>query len=306
MWTLEKINQFIKDGIEENTHLDYKGAGSIDNTNEKKKEISKDISAFANSAGGTIIYGVKEFDDREKNHLPEKIDYINGQLYTKEWLEQIIISSITPRIEGLKIWPIQVDEPEKNNVIYVVDIPKSYTAHQAKDKRYYRRFNFTSQIMEDWEIKDIINRLERTNIQLFFETSPPKNIINNYLESDISFDFDVHIWAENKGNKVVKYLHCFINAPHETAKNIIVPVVNQDTFQKVFSNEKQRKITIYQEEVVIGVERAPILPNTSINLGMLKLRSDFIRDNCELGIQIATDDNSKNIFVNAKDIFNED
>ncbi|WP_228414812.1 helix-turn-helix domain-containing protein [Chryseobacterium sp. G0201] len=68
MWTLEKINQFIKDCIEENIHLDYKGAGSISKVNEKKKEISKDVSAFANSDGGTIIYGVREFDEMGKTH----------------------------------------------------------------------------------------------------------------------------------------------------------------------------------------------------------------------------------------------
>ena len=41
MCTLEKVKQHIKDGIEENIHLDYKGAGFITKSGEKKKEISK-------------------------------------------------------------------------------------------------------------------------------------------------------------------------------------------------------------------------------------------------------------------------
>ena len=61
-WTLDKINQYITNGIEENLHLDYKGAHSLEKNDKKKDEISKDISAFANSDGGVIIFGIKEFD----------------------------------------------------------------------------------------------------------------------------------------------------------------------------------------------------------------------------------------------------
>jgi hypothetical protein len=34
--------------------------------------------------GGTIIYGIKEFDDIDKRHLPEKIDPINRTDISKE------------------------------------------------------------------------------------------------------------------------------------------------------------------------------------------------------------------------------
>ena len=36
-WTLDKINQYITNGIEENLHLDYKGAHSL----EKKMKFLK-------------------------------------------------------------------------------------------------------------------------------------------------------------------------------------------------------------------------------------------------------------------------
>ena len=64
----------IANQVEENIHLDYKGGDSLQKTDGKKKELSKDVSAFANSDGGTIIYGIKEFDDVARRHLPEKID----------------------------------------------------------------------------------------------------------------------------------------------------------------------------------------------------------------------------------------
>ena len=108
----------------------------------KKTEITKDVSAMANSAGGLIIYGIREFDDKAKRHLPEKIDPIDRTLFSREWLEQVI-NNIRPRIDKLRITPVPVDpNAHPNSVVYVVEIPRSITAHQDSDLRYYRRYNF--------------------------------------------------------------------------------------------------------------------------------------------------------------------
>ena len=68
MWDEKKLQSLINDEVEENLLLEYKGAGAIGRTDGKKKEISKDISAMANSAGGIVIYGITEFDSAEKRH----------------------------------------------------------------------------------------------------------------------------------------------------------------------------------------------------------------------------------------------
>ena len=135
-WDQAKIQQYIIDGIEESLTIEYKAAGAIGKSDSKKKEITKDVSAKANSAGGKIFYGVKEFDDSEKKHLPEKIDGLDRSEYSKEWLEQVI-NNIQPRIDGLIIHPVPLDSGD-NQVAFVVDIPQSTTAHQAKDLRYYK------------------------------------------------------------------------------------------------------------------------------------------------------------------------
>lgn len=152
-YTIEDINSLITNEVEENIHLDYKAAGALDKKNEKKRnEITKDVSAFANSDGGIIIYGISEED-----HKPKEISPIDGRIYTKEWLENVI-QLIQPRIDGLKIYPIRIGDLEKS--IYVAKIPKSGNApHMARDKRYYKRFNFKSEPMEDYEVKDLYNRI---------------------------------------------------------------------------------------------------------------------------------------------------
>lgn len=150
----------IDNQIEENLELDYKAADSLGRSDGKKKEVAKDVSAMANSNGGRIIYGVAEFQDKQKKHLPEKIDPVKRQDYSKEWLENIITSNISPKIDGLQIIPVPV-EGSNENVIYVVDIPKTVIGHQVstkKDYRYYKRFNFKSEPMPDYELRDVMNR----------------------------------------------------------------------------------------------------------------------------------------------------
>lgn len=84
-WSIDLINHYIKNKVEENLHLDYKAAGSLEKNDKKANKLSKDASAFANSDGGTIIYGIKE--ESINKHLPEKIDSINRSEISKEWIQ---------------------------------------------------------------------------------------------------------------------------------------------------------------------------------------------------------------------------
>ena len=167
MWSQKTVEQYVTNQIQENLNLDYKASRAFSKSDGAIREISKDVSAMANSQGGVIIYGVKEFDEKEKRHLPEKIDPVDQTVYTKEWLEQVINSNIHPKIQGIAIHPVQIDTHD-SHVIYVVEIPQSITAHQAKDLRYYKRFNFQTEPMEDYEIRDIMNRANIPSVSIRF------------------------------------------------------------------------------------------------------------------------------------------
>jgi hypothetical protein len=158
-WTQERIEQeYIQAQAEESTTLEYKAADALGIGDGRKREITKDVSALANAAGGVIIYGIKEYDQKDKKHLPEKLDPIDRTQFSKEWLEQVI-NNIRPRIDGLVIHPVPVLEGIRpDNVVYVVEIPQSTTAHQAADLRYYKRYNFERLPMQDYEIRDVMNR----------------------------------------------------------------------------------------------------------------------------------------------------
>lgn len=163
-WEEKDILALVENKVEESIDLDFKRAGALANADGHKKEISKDVSAFANSAGGAVVYGVAE--STAEPHYAESLTPIDPKEVSKEWLEQIINSTIHPRIEALRINPVELKEQPPGKYCYVVCIPQSYTAHQASDKRYYKRYNFESVPMEDYEVRQTMNRAARPAYRL--------------------------------------------------------------------------------------------------------------------------------------------
>ena len=158
-YSITDIEYLIKNEVEESIHLDYKAAGALTKEDNKRTEITKDVSSFANSDGGIIIYGVSE-----KDHRPSEISPINGRVFTKEWIENVF-QLIQPRIENLIVYPIRIADLDQS--IYVVKIPRSDDApHMARDKRYYKRFNFKAEPMDDYEVKDLFNRITTPKLRI--------------------------------------------------------------------------------------------------------------------------------------------
>ena len=149
--TLADLQGLITNRVQEDLHLDYKESSAL--ADKKRGEIAKDVSAFANSDGGALVYGIVE-----EEHLPVRIDEgVSDREFNREWLENVITSNISPRIDGIQICPIEIAAGRSG---YVVATPKSYRGpHQERSsKRYYKRFNFKSEPMEDYEINDVRNR----------------------------------------------------------------------------------------------------------------------------------------------------
>jgi len=183
-WEEEDIQRLIDNQIQESTNLDYKRCGAlIENDRQKKQkiieELSKDLSSFANAEGGTIIYGVIE-----DNHLPKDIDEgFDPALVKREWLEDVIDSNVRPKIEGLRIKQIVLKNKNPGRVIYVIYIPQSLQgAIQANDHRYYQRRNFKAEPMEDYQVRDVMNRFKYPILlaEVSFKQSKIEELIHSY------------------------------------------------------------------------------------------------------------------------------
>jgi len=155
-WDESYLLELIKVGEQESLTLDYKASAALAKNDKTRQDLSKDVSAFANSAGGFLLYGMLE-----DKHVPTSIDTgVDRNVITKEWLESVIKSVIQPVVDELVIKQIDLPSKGAGKVAYVVQVPQatSRAPHQAQDYRYYKRFNFESTPMEDYEIRDLMRR----------------------------------------------------------------------------------------------------------------------------------------------------
>ena len=166
--TKEQISELVADGVRENVNLDYKSVGALTNTPYHKEEISKDVSGFANSAGGIIIYGVSE-----NKHVPQDFDGNSSIVAKKEWIEQVINSNIEPRISGINVETITINDEHS---VMIVNVPISHTAHQAKDRRYYHRYGSETLPMEDYQVKQTMNRAKEPVLRIDSIQSDPISV----------------------------------------------------------------------------------------------------------------------------------
>ena len=251
-YSLHDIEDLIKNEVEENLYLDYKAAGALAKDGPKKIEITKDVSSFANSDGGIIIYGVSEKDGK-----PYEITPIDGKVFSKEWLENVI-QTIQPKIDGIKIYPIRVDDAEHS--IYVVKIPRSdRTPHMAKDYRYYKRINFQSTPIEDYEVKDLYNRVSTPKLSIegcsFYKKEEDEANAIYYLKATV----------HNTGNQVCESykLNFYINnAVYCTLSHQTLDVRSLFTFM----DGNRAKLSSFSQ--------APIYPSELIDTGFFIISVD--------------------------------
>lgn len=198
-WTLKMLEQVVSAKTTESLTMEFKASGALDNADAKKNEISKDVSSLANSAGGTIIYGMEE-DGHCASGLDNGVDL---KLYPKEWLENIVISRIHRRVDNVKIW--QVPAKTAGRGYFVVEIPQSTRApHQASDKRFYKRHNFQSVPMEEYEIRDIALRGSAPDLEIYFSWSTQSRAIG---EGQTRNSFTLRPQITNNSDQPAKYAH---------------------------------------------------------------------------------------------------
>jgi hypothetical protein len=213
MFDIDYLNHLIANGVEENSELEYKAAAALQQEEKKKIEASKDVSAFANSNGGILIYGIKE--NQANKHLPGNIDPIDRKVITKEGLEQILNARIRPRINELKIHVVTIEDDQ---VVYVLEIPKGETAHQADDRKYYRRHNFTTEAMYDHEIRDVMARQKAPQIKIHFDVGQKSNVFiapngRPMLSQQSPYLYFLNVHIENVGKMYATYINIIVSLP---------------------------------------------------------------------------------------------
>jgi hypothetical protein len=179
----DDIEALKTDKIEESEILDYKEELIAE------KDLLKEITAFANSSGGYIIFGVTETGN---GGYPKEIKGIeNNSNLNLERLEQIILSNIYPRI-GIQ-FSQKIPVPNTNKIILVIKIPEGQNRPylESKSSRYYKRYNFEAKPMDENEIETLyqnrffgMHKIDRyiTEVISDYKSKLPKELAEKKIE----------------------------------------------------------------------------------------------------------------------------
>lgn len=175
MWKKNDLEELVANQIPESLTLDYKSSDALEKTDAKRRELAKDVSAMANSAGGVLIYGVKERKGGFPNCIDEGTD-MSG--IPPEWFDQVVNSLVHPRISGIGVNPIPL-ATNSGRVAYVLVVPQSATAHMASDHIYHKRYGTITTKMEDYEVRDVMTResVPRLNVLISENRPSPSNLV---------------------------------------------------------------------------------------------------------------------------------
>lgn len=165
--TIEYLKQLCEEREEESITLEFKSCnelrpGSVRRSGEKLSrqdmllELSKDVSSMLNSAGGIIIYGIRERRSRAiaidienlyqgKDPRPEKVLH---------WIRSHI--QPPPAVNVYRVFLDNLEDPERWAI--VVDIPQGQIGYMAEDNRFYKRVGNVTNPMEQYEVVDAMNR----------------------------------------------------------------------------------------------------------------------------------------------------
>lgn len=178
---IDDIHQLQMNSVQEGKTIEYK-LSLPGGSDQERKEFLADVSSFANTMGGDLIYGIEEENGIPKKIVGVELSDVDAEIRR---LDNMIRDGIEPRI----ITNIKSIATEDSKMILLLRIPKSWNSphrviFKRHDKFYARnsggkysldtselRLAFTSSYVIEEKIRKFRN--ERVHTLMFNETPIP-------------------------------------------------------------------------------------------------------------------------------------
>ncbi|WP_310564231.1 ATP-binding protein [Hydrogenophaga sp.] len=121
-----------------------------------KNEVTADVSAFANSSGGDLIYGI---DEDGEGRAASVVPQVGNRDETARWFQDVLMSSIEPRVPGIQVQAVDV----AGGFVLVVRVPQSWAGpHRVtSNQHFYVRENGRKRQLNVPEIRGLFLRSEQ-------------------------------------------------------------------------------------------------------------------------------------------------
>jgi hypothetical protein len=133
--TQAQFDQLVASKVQEGPQLDFKRELPSAWNEKAKHDLISDVSAFANAAGGALVYGIaQDGDGRAASIVPQVFNPDTGSMQ----LESILREGVEPSMPGLQVHPIPVDVEGQAGYLVVIHVPQSWVGpHRVKASRHF-------------------------------------------------------------------------------------------------------------------------------------------------------------------------
>ena len=220
-------------GPDEYDVQEYKGSGLMVAGGQVHTDflpaLSKQLSAFANGAGGHIVLGLDD-DGRIDGGIP--VDLKKGG--TRSWLEDVVPGLCDPPLAAFNVHEIlrQSDGSAilPGHAVYVIEVPPSDLApHQALDLRYYLRIAGKSRPMGNVHLHDVLRRTRNPvlDVQRVAPYGTAERITSDPRGPKVHVPF--RVWIESRGRTLA----------HHVGLELVLPrlVVNRELRRRMLDDE---------------------------------------------------------------------
>lgn len=147
--SIEDIETIVRDKIPESRTVDYK-LELHPKTDGGNKEFLKDISAFANTMGGYLIYGIDEEEGVPTEIKGVRVDNCDK---LKQHFENLLRTGVDPVIRGVDFHAVDLEDSKK---LVIVKVPRSIARpHAVRIKKHFRFYGRNSSGVHQLEVDDL-------------------------------------------------------------------------------------------------------------------------------------------------------
>jgi predicted HTH transcriptional regulator len=131
-WTEADLNDLI--GQPESIRREFKSGRLFDNNQESKwiGDLSKEVSALANTEGGTLFLGIDE-DKKSRPRVAINIDGVPAGI-APERLQQLIEGNVSPYLPGIRVHRVRLPTHHDSAITNLLAIGPAIPGRAAVDE----------------------------------------------------------------------------------------------------------------------------------------------------------------------------
>lgn len=156
--TQADLENLVQNQRQEDTFLDFK-RDNYGQTDTDKKELLKDVSAFANGSGGEIIIGIEEDKfSQAKNLCGFATTNITME---KNRLEQIIQNGLEPKLDTFKVRYVSLNNGKHAIIIRIEHSPLfPHMVSLQRFNKFYMRKSDKNLLLDVYELRNLFLKSE--------------------------------------------------------------------------------------------------------------------------------------------------